>query len=299
VHSEKIGRAVLKSIRDIDRKHLLAFSGSLAYYYFLSLLPLLILLASGLAYVPIPHLFDQILVWMSYFVPADSMELVRKVLADVMSSRNSGFLSIGIVGTIWAASGASAAMVEALNVAYDVKEGRPFWHTRLLAIGLTFILGILVSIVLAAMILGPRWGAVAAHRLSLDPLFTESWFYFRWVLAISFAVLGVETLYYLAPNVEQRKFLRTIPGAVIAVTTWIIASYGFGLYLQHFGQFSKSYGTLAAVAALLLWFYLSSAAILIGAQVNVELLKAFREQLPVKEVPTTETTGKSPVRLAG
>ena len=71
------------------------------------------------------------------------------------------------------------------------------------------------------------------------------------------------------------------------------------LWLQHFGQFSKSYGTLAAVAALLLWFYLSSAAILIGAQVNVELLRTSREQLPVKEVPTTETPGKSPVRLAG
>jgi membrane protein len=299
VRSEKLGRAILKSIRDIDRKHLLAFSGSLAYYYFLSLLPLLILLASGLAYAPIPHLFDQILVWMSYFVPAESMALVRKVLADVMSTRNSGFLSIGLVGTIWAASGASAAMIEALNVAYDVKEGRPFWHTRLLAIGLTFILGILVSVVLAAMILGPRWGTMAAHKVGLDPLFTESWFYFRWVLAISFAVLGVETLYYLAPNVEQRKFLRTIPGAVIAVTTWIIASYAFGLYLQHFGQFNRSYGTLAAVAALLLWFYLSSAAILIGAQVNVELLRASREQLPVKEVPTTETPGKSSVRLAG
>src|SRR5256885_2569729 len=97
---QSFSRAIGKAVRDVDRKHLLAFSGSLAYYYFLSLLPLLILLVSGLAYVPIPHLFDQILVWMSYFVPADSMELVRKVLADVMSSRNSGFLSIGIVGTI-------------------------------------------------------------------------------------------------------------------------------------------------------------------------------------------------------
>ena len=123
-------RAIKKAGLDIDRKHLLAFSSSLAYYYFLSLLPLLILIASALAYIPIPHLFDQVLLWMAYFVPADSMTLVKKVFSDLMATRNSGFLSFGIVGTIGTASGASAAMIEALNVAYDVKEGRPFWHMR-------------------------------------------------------------------------------------------------------------------------------------------------------------------------
>jgi membrane protein len=283
----KIGTATIKAIRAIDRKHLLAFAGSLAYYYFLSLLPLLILLASVLAYIPIPNLFSQILVWMSYFVPPDSMILVKKVLADIMGTRSSGFLSIGVLGTIWAASGASAAMIEALNVAYDVKEGRPFWHTRLLAIGITFMLGVLLSTVLAAMTLGPELGGRLAHRLGVDPIFAASWFYFRWVLAVTFSVLAVEIVYYLAPNVEQRKFWRTVPGAVIAVLLWIGASYGLGFYLQRFGQLSKSYGTLGAVAALLLWLYVSSAAILMGASVNLELLRAARDQLPVKEVPDT------------
>jgi membrane protein len=148
------------------------------------------------------------------------------------------------------------------------------------------------------MVLGPKWGGIVADRLGLGTLFTASWFYLRWVLALLCAVLGIELVYYLAPNVEQRNFLRTVPGAVVAVVTWIIASYGFGLYLQHFGQFSKSYGTLAAVAALLLWLYLSSAAVLIGAQVNVEILKATREQLPVKEVPNAPNQhDASPIRL--
>src|SRR2546428_11569927 len=138
-------RAIGRAVRDVDRKHLLAFSGSLAYYYFLALLPLLILLASALAYVPIPHLFDQVLLWMSYFIPPDSMALVSKVFSDLMATRNSGFLSFGIIGTIWTASGASAAMIEALNVAYGVKEGRPLWHTRLLAVGLAVLLGIFAA----------------------------------------------------------------------------------------------------------------------------------------------------------
>lgn len=290
-------QATGKAVRDVDRKHLLAFAGSLAYYYFLSLIPFLILLASGLAYIPLPHLFDQVLLWMSYFIPPDSMALVRKVFADLMATRNSGFLSFGIIGTIWTASGASAAMIEALNVAYEVKEGRPFWHTRLLAIGMTFILAALGAIVLAAMILGPELGARLAHRVGLDPLFLETWSYFRWVLAICTSIVAVEVIYYLAPNVEQRKFLRTLPGAVVAVISWVAASFGLGFYLGHFGQLSKSYGTLGAVAALLLWFYVSSAAILIGAEVNAALLKAARDQLPVKQVP--ETKSEPPLRLAG
>src|SRR5439155_20451515 len=115
--------------------------------------PQLVMLASAVAWIPIPQLFGEIVLWRAYFEPADSMTLVRKVFSDLMATRNSGFLSFGIVGTIWTASGASAAMIEALNVAYDVKEGRPFWHTRLLAVGLTFLLGILAAVVLAAMIM--------------------------------------------------------------------------------------------------------------------------------------------------
>jgi len=193
--------------------------------------------------------------------------------------------------------GASATLIEALNVAYGVEEGRPFWHTRLLAIGLTFALGIMVAIVLTAMFFGPIFAVRVAHRIGLDPLFTQSWFYFRWVLAICFSVLAVEIVYYLAPNVEQRKFWRTVPGSIVAVTAWIAASYGLGFYLQHVGNLSKSYETLGAIAGLLLWFYLSSAAILIGAEVNAELLEAASEKLPVKEVPNSAS--ERPITLAG
>ncbi len=285
-------RAIVKAVLDVDRHHLLAFSGNLAYYFFMSLFPLLIFLASALAYIPLPHLFDQIMIMLSYVVPSDSMILVKKVLGDIMATRNTGFLSIGILGTIWAASGGFSAMIEALNVAYDVREGRPFWKTRSLAIGLTFMIGALSLAMLTTMTMGPRLGGWVADKIHLDPVFIATWFYFRWVLTACFAILGVEVLYYLAPNVEQRNFLKTIPGAVIAVALWVAASYALGLYLQHFAQLSKSYGSLGAVAGLMLWFYISSAAILIGAELNAELIKAARERLPVKEpAPKKEAPG--------
>jgi Predicted membrane protein len=283
MYGSRVGRATYKAIKDLDQNHLLAFAGSLAYYFFMSLIPFLIFLASVLVYIPIPGLFDYVLGGMAHMVPTESMAMVRKVLHDLMTTSSVGLLSFGIVGTIWSASGGFSTMIEALNVAYDVQEGRPYWKTRPLAVLLTIIVGVLVTILLFAMFFGPHWGGELAAKLGLSPVFTKAWFYFRWVLAAVCAVLSVEVIYYLAPNVEQRRFIRTIPGSVIAVVLWVGASYVLGFYLQHFGQLSKSYGTLGAVVGLLLWFYVTSAAILIGAEINAELMKAVGKQLPMKE----------------
>jgi len=283
VYLMRIWRAIVTAFKDVDRHHLLAFAGSLSYYFFMSLIPFLIFLASLLVYIPIPGLFDYILGGLSHMFPADSMVMIRKVLADLANTSSKGLLSFGIIGTIWSASGGFSAMIEALNVAYDVQEGRPFWKTRPLAVLLTIIVGALVTVLLFAMFFGPEWGGELAGKLHLSPLFTTTWFYFRWVLAAMCALLSVEVIYFLAPNVEQRRFGRTIPGSVIAVILWVGASYLLGFYLQHFAQLNKSYGTLGAVVGLLLWLYVSSAAILIGAEVNAELAKAAGKEPPVKE----------------
>src|SRR5438270_1658861 len=213
----RVCRALLKAFKDIDQNHLLAFAGSLAYYFFMSLIPFLIFLASLLVYIPIHGLFDYILGGLSQMLAADSMTAVRQVVTDLIKTNSNGFLSFGIIGTVWSASGGFSAMIEALNVAYDVQEGRPFWKTRPLAVLLTIIVGALVTILLFAMFFGPHWGGAVAAKLHLSPLFTASWFYFRWLLAAVCALLSVEIIYFLAPNVEQRNFLHTIPGSVIAI----------------------------------------------------------------------------------
>jgi membrane protein len=294
----RIGRALAKAVRDLDQKHLLAFAGGLAYYFFVSLFPLLIFLASVVSFLPIPGLLEQILALMGLFVPGDSMALVARVLSEIMASRDTTFLSIGLIGTLWSMSGGFAGMIEALNVAYDVREGRNFLVVRLLAIGLAMVVGALILVVLAAMLVGPRLGDWIAYQLGLDPVVTVAWLYFRWVLAVAFATLAVELVYYLGPNVEQRKFLRTVPGALVAVALWLGASYLLGLYLQYFAGYSKTYGTLGAVVGLLLWFYISSAALLIGAEINAEMIRQARERLPVKEVPPNGQLATPPISKA-
>jgi membrane protein len=211
------------------------------------------------------------------------MGLVQKVVTDVLAQTHPKLLSVGILGTIYAATGGFSSMIEALNVAYDVPETRPWWRTRLLALGLTFVIGALFVVALALMVVGPQFGGWLAAKIGLGSLFAVVWNYIRWAVAIAFTVVGVEVLYFLAPNVKQR-FRATLPGASLAVAAWVAASYGLGIYFQKFANFNKTYGTLGAVIALFVWFYWTNIFILFGAELNSELRKAIgKKPLPVKE----------------
>src|SRR5262249_33110587 len=148
-------------------------------------------------------------------LPPDSMGLVRRVLSDVITPNKGTFLSFGILGTLWAASGGFAAAIEALNIAYDVEDDRPFWKTRPLAVVLAGMNGALILLALLVMLVGPRFGGWLANHVHLSTIFVLLWPYIHWSIAIGFTVLAVEALYFLAPNVQQR-FLATLPGATLA-----------------------------------------------------------------------------------
>ena len=146
-----------KAYADILDNHIMAMAAGLSYYFVMSLFPLLILLAAIVPFIPVPNLFDSVLGAMGQFIPADSLGLVRAVLKDVIVPHK-GFLTFGIVGTLWAASGGFASLIEALNVAYNVPETRPMWKTRLLAIELMFVIGTLMVLGVALMFVGPQFG---------------------------------------------------------------------------------------------------------------------------------------------
>ena len=264
-------------------------AAALSYYFVLSLFPALIFLSAVVAFLPVPDLFNQALGVMARFLPPDSMGLVRRVLSDVITPNRGTFLSFGILGTLWAASGGFSAAIEALNIAYDVEDDRPFWKTRPLAMGLALVTGALMLTALSVMIVGPRFGAWLAARVHLSYLFVLLWPYIHWSIAIGFTVLAVEALYFLAPNVKQR-FLATLPGAILSVGCWIAFSYLLGLYFRHFANFNKTYGTLGAAIALMTWLYWTSFAMLVGAELNSELAKISREgKIEEKHEPSSIT----------
>lgn len=278
-----IQRALVCAAKDFVRNNYLTYAAALAFFFLLSLFPLLIFMASALTLVPLPNLFDQILELMARVVPPDAMGVVQGVLRDILRGGTS-LLSLGILGAIWAASGGFAAMIGAINVAYDVREGRPYWKKRLVAIGLTVLVGCMTVVALTAMVLGPRFGEWLAAHVNLSPVFAAVWPYLRWTAILAFTVLSVETLFYFAPNVRQR-FWAQFPGALVTVVLWLGASYGLGRYLSSFADFNKTYGTLGAAVALMLWFYITALAVLIGAELNAELIRARGEFVKVKERP--------------
>jgi membrane protein len=281
--------ALVRTYADVIRNHTMQMAAALSYYFVLSLFPALIFWSAVVAYLPVPNLFDQALTIMSHFLPADSMGLVRRVLSDVITPNKGTFLSFGILGTLWAASGGFSAAIEALNIAYEVKDDRPFWKTRPLAVELAGITGALLLTALSVMIVGPRFGEWLAGRVHLSSLFVLLWPYIHWSIAVGFTILAVETIYYLAPNVKQR-FLATLPGAILAVGCWIGLSYLLGIYFRHFANFNKTYGTLGAAIALMTWLYWSGFAMLVGAELNAELAKISREgKLKEKHEPPAIT----------
>jgi membrane protein len=272
----RLKEALWRTLEAVSAKHTLQMAAALSYYFVISLFPAIILLAAIAAYLPGASPFDRVLSLMSGFVPADSIELLRRVLAHVVTPNRGALLSFGILGTLWTASGGFAAAIEALDITYDVEEARPFWVTRPLAVGLTLLVGLLLLIALGVMIVGPQFGTWLAERAHLSWLLAAAWPYIHWTAAVLFTVLAVEALYFIAPNVKQR-FWMTLPGAVLSVGCWIGLSYALGIYFRSFAHFSKTYGTMGAVIALMVWLYWTSFFMLVGAELNCELAKESRK----------------------
>lgn len=283
----QVKTALGRTYEDVQQKHTMQMAAGLSYYFVMALFPLLIVFAATVAYLPLPNLFDQALAFAGRFMPHESLGLVKAVLRQVITPHRGKLLSFGIVGAVWTASGGFSSMMEALNVAYDVPENRPFWKTRPLAIGLTFLIGILLVVALAVMLVGPNFGGWLAAKVGLGSVFVALWPYLRWSMAVAFAVLAVEFIYFLAPNVRQR-FRKTLPGAAVAVGCWILLSWALGVYFQHFTNLNKTYGTLAAAIALMVWLYWTAFAILLGGEINADLLREEGKRLALKQAPEAQ-----------
>ncbi|MGO9517004.1 MAG: YihY/virulence factor BrkB family protein [Candidatus Korobacteraceae bacterium] len=265
-------RVVVNVFTDVNQNHIFPFAAALSYYFLLALFPALIAVATFVGYLPIPHLFNTIVAAMAQVVPPESMGLVRRVVADVTLYNHPALLSFGLLAALWTCSSAFATMIEALNVAYDVPETRPMWKTRLLAFELTFLVGLLVAVAFVFLVVGPHFGKFLAGELGLTKTFAAFWPISQHALAAILMVLAIEGLYFMAPNVKH-SFSASLPGAVFAVLGWILLSDGLSLYFQKFEHLNKTYGVLGGGIALLVWLYWTGFIILVGAELNSELLK--------------------------
>ncbi|RFU70179.1 YihY/virulence factor BrkB family protein [Peribacillus saganii] len=257
-----IGKKVKKELKD-DRATGLA--AEQAYYYMLALFPILILLLSIVPYLNIDP--QKAIGFINSYLPSETASLMEETVVDIVSERNGGLLTFGILGTIWSASNGMNAFIRAMNFAFDVDETRSFIKTRLLSIGLT--LGMIVAFLVALVL--PVFGDVIIDLIkkllflpdSMEILFRV----LRWAISISVMVVVLALLYRLAPN-KHFPFKHVLPGALTATLVWQLISLGFSFYVSHFGNYASTYGSLGGVIILMLWLYFTGLALVLGGEVN-------------------------------
>jgi membrane protein len=238
-----------------------------AYYWFFSLFPLLILLTALLAYLPIRGNLDRWINALSKVLPPEAFTLIRSTFYEVLQHRRGGLLSFSILVVIWASSSGMGVLIGSLNKTSDSAKSRPWWRERLLAIVLTLGLASLIIAALMLIFFGDYISRIVVSTYGFGSTLTTVWQVGQWLVVIAFVLIGVELLYYFAPNTKQRWALFS-PGAIFALVFWLSISYGLRLYVTRVTDYSATYGALGGVMVLMIWLYLMGIAILVGGVIN-------------------------------
>ncbi len=259
-------------------------SAQLAYYFLLALFPLLLFLITLFGYLngAGSHLRHRLLSYLGDVMPSSALQLVVATIDQATTARGGGKLSIGLLAAIWAASSGMNALGQSLNAAYDVRETRPWWKVRLISIGLTVALSTLIISALLIVLYGGRAGHSLAALIHEGRAFAVTWRILQWPIALAFVFITFSLIYHFAPDLAPKRRARRLaasdyrrrwfsPGVLVAIILWLLVSLGFRLYLHFFNSYSATYGSLGALIILMLWFYLTGAAILLGGEINCEL----------------------------
>jgi membrane protein len=260
-----------RTAKEVKADDCLGLAAQLAYYFFLALFPAFLFVLALASFFPLGDLTQQVVTALRPIAPTEVVRLLEQQIRQISSSENGGVLTLGVAMALWSSSAALVAIIGSLNRAYDIEESRPWWKVRLLAIGLTLSLAVMMLVSFSLIVVGPALAERLADMLRLGPAFEWTWKIVQWPVAFLLASTGVGLVYYFAPDAEQ-EWVWITPGAVLGTALWVLVSLGFKLYVANFGHYDNAtYGAMGGVIVLLLWFYLSSLAILIGAEMNAEI----------------------------
>lgn len=278
------GEILKRTGRAIYEDDCLGWAGELAFFWFLALFPALLFVAALAGSLPVPDLIDVVVRSLARMAPGDVLVLVRKQLLQIAQGPPRGMLTLSLLGALWSSSSAMTAIIDTLNQAYHVREGRSWWRVRLIAVGLTVVLIAFALIAVALIMIGPTLAESLQDRLDVPPRFAWLWAIAEWPLVFVLMVTALGWVYYFAPDV-RRRWAWITPGAVAATLLWSLASLGFKWYASNFGEYQKTYGAIGGVIVALLWLYASGLAILVGAELNAAIECAAAErQAPDKTI---------------
>jgi len=260
-----------KTFKETLEDNVLSIAAQVAYNFFFSLFPLLLFLAPMLSLLGDKRqIVSDLLTRFSQFMPAEAFTLFSKVVTDIVFAQNApGLISLGFVLAVWSGSNIFTTFMDALDTAYDVKDPRPWWKKRLIAIAVMFGWGLIITLVTGVLLAGDSIVGFLRERLGMGSSALAVWSWLQFPLAIALLLAFLYLMYWALPYVKQDK-KQIIIGSLFATVLFLLATLVFRLYVQHFPP-NKTYGTIGAVMVLLTWMYVISAVILIGGELNSEL----------------------------
>lgn len=245
----------------------LGMAAQLAYYFFFGLFPALLVLLAIASYFPVDSLIDDMFAMLGGFVPAEALTIITDQIKKISDGQQGGLLTLGMLTALWSSSAAMTSVIDTLNSAYDIEEGRAWWKVRLIAIALTIGVAMFILVSFLLILIGPRVAEFIATRTFLGSGFVWTWTILQWPLVFALAASGIAIVYYYAPDAEQ-DWVWLTPGSIFATTLWLIASLGFKYYVGSVGKYTEVYGAIGGVMVLMLWFYISGLVLLLGAEMN-------------------------------
>jgi membrane protein len=263
-----------RTVDEFQEDNLTDWAAALTYYGVMSLFPMVLVLVALLGLVgQYPQTSDAILRIVDKIGPASAVDTFRRPIEGVVRSKggSGALLGVGLLASLWSASGYIGAFMRASNAVYEVREGRPFWKRRPLQVAITLLLvALITAVAIAIVISGPITRAVG-DEIGMGNAAVTIFNIAKWPAIVLVLLTIVGLLYYVSPNVRQPSFPWITPGGVLAIVVWALASLGLAFYAAEFGSYQKTYGTLGGVILFLVWLWVSNLALLLGAELNAEL----------------------------
>jgi membrane protein len=259
-----------RSVKEALAVNVFDLAAQQAYYFFFALFPALLFVIALGSFFPLQGLIDSMVKMISQVAPSDVVKILTDSIVSLSSQKSGGILTFAFLVAIWSSSGAMVSIITTLNAAYGVTESRPWWKTRLTAIALTVGIAVFILASMFLVIAGPTVAEQVASRLQLGPAFKWAWWVLQWPVVFALAATAIGLVYYFAPDVEQ-DWVWITPGSILATVLWLTISLGLKLYYQLMPNANAAYGTIGGVMVLMLWFYCSGLALLLGAELNAEI----------------------------
>src|SRR5689334_4397250 len=223
-----------RTANEVMADNCLNLAAALSYYFFLAPFPALLFLVAIVSFIPISGLMDAITGALGRVAPGDVISIVQDQILKIAQDKNGGLLTLGMLGTIWSTSSGVSAIMDTLNQAYDIQEGRPWWKVKVIAVGLTLALAVFILVSTVLVVVGPTLAEHVAAWFHLGPAFTWSWKILQWPVVFILVSVAVALVYYFAPDADQ-DWIWITPGSIFATFLWLLVSLGFKLYVSHFG----------------------------------------------------------------